>query len=291
VLDLDMSRAGAAPRDAATLVVVRDAQAPAERGVEVFCVQRQPGGFLGGAIVFPGGKVEPEDADRVWEERATAPRARGSVMAPDEAASRALAVAACREALEEAAILPVAGAALGHVELLEWRGWLHRREHTLPGLLGARGARLDLGALHPLARWITPAGEARRYDARFYLFVAGGALTGAHDDRETTASFWSAPAEVLRRFAAGSLQLAPPTHRTLEVLARARDAADAVAIAGASCLDAICPRLVAHRDARGETVALVLPGDPEHDLREARSPGASRYVLRGDRFLPEDPPG
>jgi hypothetical protein len=38
------------------------------------------------------------------------------------------------------------------------------------------------------------------------------------------------------------------------------------------------------------TVALALPGDPEHDVRESRVPGRSRYVLRGDRFLPEDAP-
>jgi 8-oxo-dGTP pyrophosphatase MutT (NUDIX family) len=288
LLDFDMSRDGVAPRDAATLVVVRDA---AERGLEVFCVQRRLGGFLGGAIVFPGGKVEPADADPAWPEQSTEPSARGAVMARDEAEARALAIAACREALEEAAILPVAGEALGHAELLEWRARLHRRERTLPALLEERGARLDLAALHPIARWITPLGEARRFDARFYLFVGESALTGAHDDRETMASFWSAPADLLRRFAEGSVQLAPPTHRTLEVLATARHAAEAVAIADASCLDAICPRLVPHRDARGETIALVLPGDPEHEVRVARSPGASRYVLRSDRFVPEAPPG
>ena len=37
-------------------------------------------------------------------------------------------------------------------------------------------------------------------------------------------------------------------------------------------------------------MALVLPGDPEHEIREVRSPGKSRYVLRGDRFVPEDAP-
>jgi hypothetical protein len=165
-----------------------------------------------------------------------------------------------------------------------------RKEATLGELLDARGARLDLAALHPFARWITPAAESRRFDARFFLFVADPTLTGAHDDHETTASFWAAPADVLGRFAAGELQLAPPTHRTLEVFAGASDARDAVRIAEASCVEAICPRLVPHRDARGETVALVLPGDPEHDVREPRSPGKSRYVMRGDRFLPEDPP-
>jgi 8-oxo-dGTP pyrophosphatase MutT (NUDIX family) len=290
VLDLDPNRDGVAPRDAATLVVVRDRTGG---GIEVFCVQRHKGtGFLGGAIVFPGGKLDPGDLDAAWAHRASAPRAPTSPIASDDSLLRGLAVAACREALEEAAILPVAGGSRtpDHGELLAWRGRMARKETTLGELLDRQGARLDLAALHAFARWITPVAESRRFDARFFLYVAEPTLTGAHDEHETTASFWAAPGEVLQRFAAGELQLAPPTHRTLEVLAGASDARDAVRLADSSCVDAICPRLVNHRDSRGETVALVLPGDPEHDVREPRSPGKSRYVLRGDRFVPEDPP-
>jgi hypothetical protein len=76
----------------------------------------------------------------------------------------------------------------------------------------------------------------------------------------------------------------------LQVLAGARNAAEAVTIATASCLEPICPRAVTQREAGGDTIAIVLPGDPEHDVREARVPGPSRYVLRGDRFWPEDAP-
>ncbi|HEY1693027.1 MAG TPA: hypothetical protein VGG39_12750 [Polyangiaceae bacterium] len=278
MLDLDANRAGVTPKDAATLVVVRDAPGG---GLEVFCVERQKVGFLGGAIVFPGGKLDPSDVDPAWAARTTTPRAPWT-----DAASHGLAVAACREALEEAAILPLAGTPLAHAELLDWRARVARKETTLLALLGEAGRALDLGALVPFARWITPVAEARRYDTRFYLFVAHATLTGAHDDHETTASFWAPPAEVLRRFLAAELQLAPPTHRTLEILATAADVAGAVGLAAEACLDPICPRLVT----AGEGVALVLPGDPEHDVKEPRSPGKSRYVLRGDRFLPEDAP-
>jgi len=288
MLDLDPNREGAKPRDAATLVVVRDFRGAG--GIEVFCVERQKVGFLGGAVVFPGGKLDAADTDPAWTGAATPPRAPRTPITDDEATLRALAVAACREALEEAAILPLVGTQLSHDELLAWRARAAGGE-TLLSLLTARGAKLDLAALHPMARWVTPAAESRRFDTRFFLYVAEAALTGAHDDHETTASFWASPADVLQRFVAGTLQLAPPTHRTLEILATAPDARAAVALADAACLDPVCPRLVTHRDARGETLGLALPGDPEHDVREARSPGRSRYVLRGDRFLPEDPPG
>jgi len=287
MLDLDPGRQGVTPRDASTLVVVRDG----DGGLEVFCVERQKVGFLGGAVVFPGGKLDPADLDPAWAERSTALAARTSALASEAATVRGLAVAACREALEEAAILPVSGVALGHAERLDWRARVGRHETTLLALLGEHAARLDLAALRPLSRWVTPVAESRRFDARFFLYVAGAAMTGAHDDHETTASFWSPPAQVLSRFLAGELQLAPPTHRTLEILATARDTAQALALAEASCLDPVCPRLVPHKDARGDSVALVLPGDPEHEVREPRSPGKSRYVLRTDRFLPEDAPG
>jgi 8-oxo-dGTP pyrophosphatase MutT (NUDIX family) len=287
MLDLDASRAGVPPKDAATLVVVRDAAAG---GVEVFCVERQKIGFMGGAVVFPGGKLDASDVDPSWSTLSGEPDPRGAALAADEATARGLAIAACREALEEAAILPVRGAALPHAERLALRARLARGEATLQAELAQRGLRLDLAALRPLARWITPTAESRRFDARFYLFVADAALTGAHDDHETTASFWAPPAGVLDRFGAGELQLAPPTHRTLEILATAADARGAIALATIACLDPICPKLVPQRDALGDTTALVLPGDPEHDVREERSPGKSRYVLRGDRFVPEDPP-
>jgi hypothetical protein len=162
---------------------------------------------------------------------------------------------------------------------------------TLRPLLAARGTRLDLGSLHPFARWVTPVAETRRFDTRFFLFVPDGVVTGAHDDHETTASFWTTPADLLAQHAAGGLFLAPPTHRTVQILGSAASAAGAIALADRSCLAIICPRVVVQHEAAGDTMAIVLPGDPEHDVREARVPGPSRYVLRGGRYLPEDAPG
>jgi 8-oxo-dGTP pyrophosphatase MutT (NUDIX family) len=287
MLDLDLNREGPPARDAATLVVAREASGG---GIEVFCVERQKAGFLGGAVVFPGGKLDAGDLDPGWEGCSSPPLPTRTPIAVDPAALRGLAIAACREALEEAAILPIAGAALTHAELLAWRSALAGGTATLRPLLAARGLRLDLRSLHPLARWVTPIAESRRFDTRFFLYVPDGATKGAHDDHETTASFWATPSDVLDRHASRTLVLTPPTHRTLQVLAGARDTREAIAIADASCLEPICPHVVMQRDGDGETVAIVLPGDPEHDVRDARVPGPSRYVLRGGRFFPEDAP-
>jgi 8-oxo-dGTP pyrophosphatase MutT (NUDIX family) len=287
MLDLDPNRPATDARDAATLVVLREGGAG---GVEVFCVVRQKGGFLGGAVVFPGGKLDPADLDPSWSARSTPPRDADPGFAADATHLRGLAIAACREALEEAALLPVDGAAPTHEDLVAWRALVAGGSATVAALLAERDLKLDLGALHPFARWVTPLSEARRFDTRFYLWVSRAGSTGQHDGHEVTASFWATPADVLRRFEAGGLQLAPPTHRTLAVLESAGDVAAAVALAARSCLDPICPKLVPQRDAQGETFALVLPGDPEHEVREARCPGPSRFVLRGGRFRPEGPP-
>src|SRR5262245_32419062 len=113
-----MGREGTPPRDAATLLVVRQGR----RGLEIFCVERnKKSRFLGGALVFPGGKLDEGDRCDAWTARTTEPRASRDTFAPDVATLRALAVAGCRESLEEAAILPVVGGSLSHADLLALR--------------------------------------------------------------------------------------------------------------------------------------------------------------------------
>ena len=288
MLDFDPSRTGSTPRDASTLIVLRDGVAA---GAEVFCVKRKMGGFLGGAVVFPGGKLDADDTDSAWERYVTPSPASPASFAADAVHRRGLAIAACREALEEAAILPLQGSQPSHAELLEWRRRVtHEGGMALRTLLEARGLRLDLEALVPFARWITPSAEARRFDTRFFVFVAEHDVVGLHDGGETTASFWASPAAILRWYEEGEVQLAPPTHRTLEVLAAHRSTIEVVRAAEQACLDPICPRVVTHKDSSGETLAVVLPGDPEHPIPEVRVAGKSRYVLRAGRFVPEDPP-
>jgi 8-oxo-dGTP pyrophosphatase MutT (NUDIX family) len=82
------------------------------------------------------------------------------------------------------------------------------------------GIPIDARDLIEFARWITPEGAPRRYDTRFFVARAPDDHEGEHDGSELVASAWMRPAEVLRAFADGDIDLILPTQRSLEVLAR-----------------------------------------------------------------------
>ena len=242
---------------------------------------------MGGAIVFPGGKVEPADVMDAWVHLAQFPPEMPGAWWDAHGHTRGAFVAACRETLEEACILhaipPIDGERAAALRIASERDGFAEA-------LRAGGLRIDASALRPFGRWITPAAESRRFDTRFFLARCPEDQDGAHDLKETVRSFWATPAEILRRFEAGDAQLFPPTHRTLENLSCCESVDAAFAVADASCLDPVCPLLVPHVDDAGGTMALVLPGDPEHEIASRRVAGRSRYVLRGTMWRSEDAP-
>lgn len=279
MLDLDPNRPVAAPRPAATVVLLRDP--PRDAGeVEVCVMQRShQSSFMGGAVVFPGGRVEDLDADSAWEAVATSTAGEGAWWDREGVAAR---VAACREALEEVGIVPLTGAldADAHAAL---RRAAAEGSVALREALVRAGVRLDLGALVPLARWLTPEAEKRRYDTRFFLSRAPRGQEAQSDEHEALRVYWASPSQLLSDFEAGNVALFPPTHRTLELLVGRRDVDDAFAIVRNTTLDVICPRFLVE----DEAAILALPGDPRHDVREARIAGKSRYALRDGRWVSE----
>jgi len=283
LLDFDPARAGSTPRDAATIVVAKDDA----DGPKIFCVERnKKSRFLGGAIVFPGGKLDAADRDPVWRELSTPARAARDDAAPNEETRLALGIAALRETLEEAALL-LTTRQVANADVLALRSALANDPTMLRAFLEKQGLVLDAGSLHLFARWVTPVAESRRYDTRFFLARAPLGQSGAHDMHETMASFWARPADLLLRFDRHEVQVAPPTHRTLETFAFAKDVDEMFAIAARSSLRPICPTLFQLREGESSSLALALPGDPEHEIKEARVQGRSRYVLRGEYWRPE----
>lgn len=278
VLEFDPNRKITPPREAATVVIIRDGAA----GIEVFCVRRHAqSAFMGGALVFPGGKVDAKDQDPRWFDRTTSVDPRSSIFSTDPAHALALAVAACRETLEEGRILPTLPLLSDEVlsELLrdaQSEGFLE--------VLMRREIVLDVARMAPFARWVTPEAESRRFDARFYLLAAPEGQSGKHDEHETTMSLWAKPKDVLDAAAEGRFFLAPPTARTLELLAKEHDVQSAFQLAARQTLLPVCPEFVAE-----DPPFIALPGDPAHSIREKRVDGPTRYVLRDGRFVSEEP--
>jgi len=276
VFDPNQDAVAAIP--AATVIVLR----AGATSLEVFCVERHPKSrFMGGAVVFPGGKLDPVDTEVVRRGLAVGEATRGQLFA-DACDPRLLAVAAARETLEEAAILPTdAPADVVRALTEDVRGGA-----PFDACLGARGVVVRLDRLVAFARWVTPVAEARRFDARFFLLELPPGQEAAHDGHETTTGFWATPEEVLRRFGRGDIQLAPPTTRNLELLSGLKTFAEAETLATQQSLLPICPKFVP-----GDPPALALPGDPAHDVSERWVVGPTRFVLRDGRFVGEDPPG
>lgn len=278
VLDFDPERSPPAPRAAATVLVVRE-----RAKLEIYCVVRHSkSGFLGGVVAFPGGKVDPADGDDAWSRVTTALDPRGEAFDEPPAPLRALAIAAAREALEEAAIVPVVGDALDGETALALRA--EAEATSLRAALEARGLVLDLGRLAPFARWVTPTAESRRFDAVFFLLRAPRGQEGSHDTHETEGGFWGAPTDILARWERGELMLAPPTVRCLELLSPCATVAEAHAVAARQSLLPIEPVFVA--DDGG---FLALPGDRAHPVKERRVDGPTRFVLCDGRFVGRDP--
>ncbi len=290
MLRLDPTRQPVVPKDAATVVVVR----PSAAGVELFCVKRHAAsGFLGGAVVFPGGKVSPADRAPEWVRATTSLGGRSARVSGDPAAALAFAVAALRELFEEAGLLPVVGATLDDAAVEGMRAELRAR--TPPESDGAgeflalmleRGLTLDTHALEAMARWVTPTAEERRYDTRFYVLGAPPGQSGRHDEHETTSSFWSAPSQIISAWEREELFLAPPTVRTLQLLSAARSIDDARAIAGRHSLEPVCPFFVMD----GAEAVLALPGDPlypEPSAATGEPDAPTRFVFEQGRFVPK----
>ena len=288
MLELNQQEITTPPRPAATVVVLRDAPA----GLEVFLVRRHGASdVLGGAHVFPGGKVDAADASAEALGRLDAPAEvlRQALQEPDlpAAAAAAFFFAACRETFEESGVLlgrhpdgvPADAAMAARAAALAREGL------PFAGILERLDLVLDCTGLACWSRWITPrvpAMMSKRFDTRFFLVTLPQGQQALHDDHEADDSTWLAPREALARYWNREISLAPPQIMSLAHLARFGRAADALAEARGRCPPLIEPASFEHEGTR----AIAYPGDPHHLVSERAWPGPSRVVFRQGRFEP-----
>jgi glyoxylase-like metal-dependent hydrolase (beta-lactamase superfamily II)/8-oxo-dGTP pyrophosphatase MutT (NUDIX family) len=209
------------PHPAATVVLLR----PGSGGLETLLTHRPSTmAFAADAHVFPGGRVDPGDADPSLAARsvvspAAAAIALGGDLAPEVALAAHL--AAIRELFEEAGVL-LGETASPPADLAAGRSALLRGEMTLAELAAALDLRLRTDLLVPLSRWVTPPGYPRRFDARFFAAALPDGVTPTFEGGEVVAHAWMRPGDALAAMADGRLTLWLPTSTTLQQLEHAR---------------------------------------------------------------------
>ncbi len=276
-------------RPAATVVMLRDVPG----GLEVFLMKRHSlSDVLGGAYVFPGGKVDAADAELDVAAHLDQPlhmlHAGLNEADINEPTAGGLYVAALREAFEESGVLFAQDASVAFPGPAGW----HTQAAVLLGeglpfnaVLARMALRLQTCSLVPWSRWITPTSPSvmnKRFDTRFFVAAVPPGQVARHDDHETTESIWLSPRTALQQYWAGQIELAPPQIMSLAHLARHADVNSVLVAARGRRPPVIQPEPFDHEGGR----VICYPGDVRHSVREQALPGPTRLCYRNKRFEP-----
>jgi 8-oxo-dGTP pyrophosphatase MutT (NUDIX family) len=284
-MELNTEILTAPPLDAATVVMLRDSP----DGLQVLLMRRhQASNVLGGAYVFPGGKLDPQDQNPAWLQRLSQDSAslHQRLNEPDIPKERAsgLFVAAMREAYEECRVLlgcaphaePQAQALLQ--ALRSGQSWHEAFQ--------AQDLALHTETLLPWCRWITPRQASvtnKRFDTRFFVTQVPNDQLAEHDNHEATETLWIQPRAALLRYWDREIELAPPQIMSLVHLSRHPNAHSVLAEAGQRRPPVIEPEPFDQEGIR----TICYPGDPRHSVRNAAFPGPTRLMFKDKRFEPE----
>ncbi len=254
----------APPRDAATVMLLRPGDLS---GISVYLLRRASTmAFAPRALVFPGGSVDPRDADETVAWAGPDCARWGEMLGADADLARALVCAAVRETFEESGVLlagPAPDTVVASTATAQWetdRQALLHRQVSLAGLLRARGLVLRSDLLRPWARWVTPIAEPRRYDTRFFAAAMPAGQVTRDVSGEADRADWLEPGQVLAAARRRDVLLLPPTavslaellaHGTVEKVLTARRR-----------ISPLMPEVILEQDA----VWLTLPDGLEYPL-------------------------
>ncbi|MEO8020812.1 NUDIX hydrolase [Polaromonas sp.] len=287
-MELNLETVTTPPRPAATVVLLRDASA----GLEVFLMKRHGlSDVLGGAYVFPGGKVDAADAELDMAAHLDQPLAllHAGLNEPeiDQRTAGAVYVAALREAFEESGVLFADGQLPSSLSGLADRAAALLREGLgFNAMLAQMALRLRTLNIVPWSRWITPVTPSvtnKRFDTRFFVAAVPDGQVASHDNFETTESIWLSPRHALQQYWDRQIELAPPQIMSLAHLSRHAGVASVLAAARARLPPVIQPEPFDHEGNR----VICYPGDARHSVREQALPGPTRLSYRNRRFEPD----
>ncbi len=234
-----MSKAPAETRLSATIMLVRDGT----EKLEVFMVERHHQiDFAEGALVFPGGKVEPSDA---VAELGTFCRGADAYSAGDNTVR----VAAIRETFEECGVL--LARPHGRDELVDrarltglaktYRDPLQNGDCTMLDLVREEALELAFDLLVPFAHWITPEFMPKRFDTHFFLVAAPSDQLAVHDGFESVDSLWTTIPRALDLEKSGQRTIIFPTLENIKKLGRSQFVEEALEMARRDTIVTVLP--------------------------------------------------
>ena len=248
-------REPALPRDASTVVLLRDGDGR-EGGLEVYLLRRTRGmAFAAGSCVFPGGRVDARDADATIGWAGPVAEEWGDLLGITPEHARALVCAAVRETFEESGVLlagPSPDTVVRDTTGAEWevdRRRLEAGEVPFTEVVRRRGLVLRTDLLRWWGSWVTPVQEPRRYDTRFFVARLPDGQVTRDVSTESDQVLWSPVRDVLDAVDAGRLTMLPPTYVTCLELLPFRTPAEALAAAAHRDRSTVEPAVV--RDVDG----------------------------------------
>ena len=224
-------------------------------------VRRHAKSSFGDAHAFPGGVVDPEDAEvHDFCEGLTSEEANSRLGVESDGLSYYS--AAVRELFEEAGVLFADFSNLDE-DLASVRNALNDGSMNWAEFVNRNELSLHCGKFHYFSHWVTPQMMDKRYSTRFFLAHLPHGQVAEHCGGELTDSCWSSAREVLAASRRGEVVLHYPTIKTLESIARHESIDELVDWARSSVewgVTSMIP-VVIERNGRQE---IVLPGDKDY---------------------------
>lgn len=209
-------------RPASTIMLLRDGA----EGMEVFMVVRHHQiDFASGALVFPGGSIEPDDHAIAGD-----PGLYRQVEGLDDT-TRAVRIAAVRETHEECGVLlarPRGSEDLASPDACDAIAARVAQGVSFRQAISEAGLELALDRLTPFSHWITPTFMPKRFDTYFFVVSAPQDQLARHDGSESVDSTWINPRRALTDAAAGKYTVIFPTRLNLELLAKQNETGAAI---------------------------------------------------------------
>jgi 8-oxo-dGTP pyrophosphatase MutT (NUDIX family) len=229
------------PIPAATVISLRDTPT----GMEVLMVQRtKKADFAGGALLFPGGKVDDSDYEVLKLDRCSLPND-----VPDN--QKALRVAGVREMFEEAGLLFVRD--FGDTQVISkeraevlkniYRQDLLSQKITFHEIVEAEDLVVASDLLIPFAHWITPITGRKRFDTHFLVAQSPDGHIASHDGSETLDTVWIDPLTAITEAEEGKRRVVFPTRMNLKKVSESTTVASAIRLAKITPVVTVLPEV------------------------------------------------